>query len=98
MESSGGSSSRWKIAAAVFGVIVLAVVVAAAAYIFWINDDDGGTATGVQVTAVLISNEIDAGGQPVNPRLALPAGSRAVRASVRLTGATVGTKVTGTWF
>src|SRR5688572_21914294 len=89
-----------KIVASVLGVVVLAVVIAAAAYFVWVREDDDGEgdANAVGVAGVLISNEIDANGQPVNPRTALPAGTRAVRASVRLTNAVSGMKVTGTWY
>ena len=77
------------------------VAVAAAAYFFWIREDDdegSGDAEGVAVAGVAISNEIDSNGLPVNPRIALPAGTRAVRATIRLTGAETGMKVEGTWF
>jgi hypothetical protein len=83
-------------------VIVLGVAIAAAAYFFYFRDDDSSNdnadTSGVTVAGVAISNEIDSNGLPVNPRLALPAGTRAVRATVRLTGATAGMKITGTWF
>lgn len=91
--------------AAVLGVAVVAATAAAAAYIFWFSEKDSSpnaapnlSSTTARVTAVAISNEIDSNGLPVNPRLVLPAGSRAVRATVALTGVKVGMKVRGVWY
>jgi hypothetical protein len=95
----------WKVVAATLGVVGLVAAIAAGAYIFWIDSDDDDTASagaggvpGITVNQVLISNEIDANGLPINPRLVFPAGSRAIRATVRLTGVKVGQTIEGTWF
>jgi len=101
MAESGKSSGIWKVLTGLFAVIILGGITAAAAYFFWIaedDDEDGGNATGVTVTSVIFSNEIDANGLPANPRIAMPAGTRAVRASVRMTGVTAGMTVEGKWF
>ncbi|MGE0687874.1 MAG: hypothetical protein AB7P33_14105 [Dehalococcoidia bacterium] len=97
------SSAFWKVLSSVLAVVVLGVAVAAAAYFFWIKDDDeggsnGGAVSSVQVSSVLFSNEIDSDGNPVNTRIALPAGSRAVRASVRLLNVQPGMTIEGKWF
>jgi hypothetical protein len=104
MAKSNQSSSGnvWKIVAGALCVIAIAVVAAAAAYIFWIDDDDDGSGSadvsGIVVSSVLFSNEVDSNGQPVNPKLSIPSGSRAVRASVRLQGVSAGMTVEGRWF
>jgi hypothetical protein len=100
-ESSSGNV--WKVIAGLLGVLILAGIAAAAAYIFWIDDNDDNTASAadvsaIQVSSVIFSNEVDSNGNPVNPKLSIPSGSRAVRASVRLQGVKPGMNVEGRWY
>lgn len=89
------------------GLVMVVAVLVASAYVFWFREDDGageskvqarGNASSVRVVSVAISNEIDANGLPVNPRLVLPADIRAVRATIQLAGIEQGMVVKGTWF
>ena len=86
------------------GLATVIAVFAASAYVFWFRDDDGNKsapdpdAGSARVMRVDISNEIDSNGLPVNPRLVFPAETKAIRATVLLSGIEIGMLVKGTWF